>query len=510
MKSIIKKIGLAVVFLAIGIAFGTMTKFAAAQITLWYLDGTTLRPVDPMWSVAVSATPGGSTGNIQYNNGGALAGIGSLTFNSSLNMLVVANAIATSSFAIPTSTAPTTDVFGEIAGDSNAWATGRGAVQFYDGTANTYLLGALTSDTPSNGQVAKWNTGGTITWEDDSTGTSFSYPWTPTTVSGIVHSATTSPLLLSAGAIIASSSIGNLTAGTITATSSLTVTPLTSALILTGAGGLMAEYTGTSCTNQFVRSLSALGAATCETVANTDLANSTISGIALGSNLADLTATNSTLTFSGAYNGGTARTVGINLATANTWTGLITYNAGLTGANATSTGHFYSVNSFLASSSIGSLVTGSLTATTTTATSTFNGGLLFGGGKLFAFQNGNLIVSGSQVAGNIASTTAANTQTVNWNSGNTQRFILDANTNFVINATSSNPIDGGKYLLKICQPPAGSKTVTFTTPGQLRWIGITPATSTLPTAANKCLFLGLIYDSTYQLYNVASTTGNLF
>lgn len=31
-------------------------------------------------------------------------------------------------------------------------------------------MGVLASDTPSNGQVPKWNTGGTITWEDDSTG----------------------------------------------------------------------------------------------------------------------------------------------------------------------------------------------------------------------------------------------------------------------------------------------------------------------------------------------------
>lgn len=60
-------------------------------------------------------------------------------------------------------------------------------------------------------------------------------------------------------------------------------------------------------------------------VTNAMLANSTISGIALGSNLADLTATNATLTFSGSYNGGTARTVGINLANPNTWTGLQTF-----------------------------------------------------------------------------------------------------------------------------------------------------------------------------------------
>ena len=40
--------------------------------------------------------------------------------------------------------------------------------------------------------------------------------------------------------------------------------------------GTPSAYAGTSCTNQFPRSLNASGAATCATVANTDLANSSI------------------------------------------------------------------------------------------------------------------------------------------------------------------------------------------------------------------------------------------
>lgn len=74
------------------------------------------------------------------------------------------------SFEVPNAAAPTVDAFGEVAGDNDAWAAGRGALLFYDGTAATRLVGVLASDTPSNGQVPKWNTGGTITWEDDSTG----------------------------------------------------------------------------------------------------------------------------------------------------------------------------------------------------------------------------------------------------------------------------------------------------------------------------------------------------
>lgn len=72
------------------------------------------------------------------------------------------------SFEIPNGAAPTTNAFGQIAGDNDAWAASRGAPQWFDGTANTYLIGALASDTPTNGQVPTWNTGGTITWETPS------------------------------------------------------------------------------------------------------------------------------------------------------------------------------------------------------------------------------------------------------------------------------------------------------------------------------------------------------
>ena len=69
------------------------------------------------------------------------------------------------SLEIPNAAAPSVNVFGQIAGDNNIWAASRGAPIFYDGTAAVALVGALVSDTPTNGQVPRWNTGGTITWE---------------------------------------------------------------------------------------------------------------------------------------------------------------------------------------------------------------------------------------------------------------------------------------------------------------------------------------------------------
>lgn len=60
-------------------------------------------------------------------------------------------------------------------------------------------------------------------------------------------------------------------------TTPITETSLTSALILTGTGGLHAEYTGVTCTNQFLRILDALGAGTCATVGTADVSGLDIS-----------------------------------------------------------------------------------------------------------------------------------------------------------------------------------------------------------------------------------------
>lgn len=72
------------------------------------------------------------------------------------------------------------------------------------------------------------------------------------------------------------------------------------------------------------------------------IASSSINLSSLNNDLANLTATNGTLTFSGSYNGSVARTVGLNLGNTNTWTILQNFNfSSTTGsasfANASST-----------------------------------------------------------------------------------------------------------------------------------------------------------------------------
>lgn len=57
------------------------------------------------------------------------------------------------------------DGTGAMMQKSNAWATGRGTLMFNDQTADVKVVATLASDTPSDGQFPRWNTGGTVTWE---------------------------------------------------------------------------------------------------------------------------------------------------------------------------------------------------------------------------------------------------------------------------------------------------------------------------------------------------------
>lgn len=70
----------------------------------------------------------------------------------------------------------TADGRGALIQESNSWATARDTLRFNDGTADVKVVAALASDTPSNGQVPTWNTGGTITWETP--GGASQTPWT--------------------------------------------------------------------------------------------------------------------------------------------------------------------------------------------------------------------------------------------------------------------------------------------------------------------------------------------
>jgi hypothetical protein len=110
---------------------------------------------------------------------------------------------STAMITLPTQATPTTDAAGELANDDDGWGTGFDALEFFNGTASAYLVATTASDTPSNGQVPTWNTGGAITWESAGSGTVTSVSVTTANgVSGSVATATTTPAItLTLGAI---------------------------------------------------------------------------------------------------------------------------------------------------------------------------------------------------------------------------------------------------------------------------------------------------------------------
>lgn len=138
---------------------------------------------------------------------------------------------ALTSLELPNGATPTVDAFGEIAGDNNYYAAGRGAPIFYDGTAAVTLVGTLFSDTPTNGQVPQWNTGGTITWETPSAGATigqYQVAFAPTANTiggdaGMTYDAATNVLTVS----------GGVNAG---ATTGVTMTGSNGTLTFLGAG----------------------------------------------------------------------------------------------------------------------------------------------------------------------------------------------------------------------------------------------------------------------------------
>lgn len=303
----------------------------------------------PLTSGTCGGTPGGLNLQVQYNNAGVFGGItGAVTNGTILNLTnpLLGGATITTS----TVNGVTLTTGGSTASFLNAngvYSTPAGTV--YTGTSNRITVTGTVIDIAGTyvGQ-SSITTLGTIT-----TGT-----WTGTTIAianggtGATSKAagfdalspmTTGGDIIYGGASGTGTRLTNGSAGQVLTSAGTTLaptwqTPATGTVTsvsgtsnrITSTGGatpvidISASYVGQS-------SITTLGTITTgvwhgTAIANANLANSTISGISLGSNLNALTATNTTLTFSGSYDGSTARTVGLNLANTNTWTGQQTFN----------------------------------------------------------------------------------------------------------------------------------------------------------------------------------------
>jgi len=161
----------------------TRINFADSAAITFTLTGTNVTAGIPDDSIALGTKTTGFfiSGVAGTANEISVSGSGSEAATATVSLPATIDLGGKTSFELPNAAAPVTDAFGEIAGDNNAWASGRGAVQFFDGTADTYLVGVLASDTPGNGHVPTWNTGGFISWEPPGTPGAHTHPWSDIT-----------------------------------------------------------------------------------------------------------------------------------------------------------------------------------------------------------------------------------------------------------------------------------------------------------------------------------------
>lgn len=140
----------------------------------------------------------------------------------------------------------------------------------------------------STGTAVDWITCAVLTGSaglcdgDDATGgAGGAWPFTPSTYAGTAVQSTSTPLWITAitpFSLIASSTFAtNASSTQLTNSGSTWLPTLTSALVLANSAGLLTEYTGIDCTNQFVRDVGADGAGTCATVGTADVSGLDIS-----------------------------------------------------------------------------------------------------------------------------------------------------------------------------------------------------------------------------------------
>lgn len=328
-------------------------------------------------------------------------------------------------FAATSTTATSTISFGlaaisavGVGGTATTTILGNNSTSTFAGGVNTTGLSSTNGLTITGGNILS---SGVLQITNTSTST-FAGGINIGTTGGL---SSASGLTITGGNILSSGLLTITNAGTSTFSGGISSAGLASSLGLTLTGGSVI------CT-------------TC--IPNASLLNSTISGISLGSNLANLTATDSTLTFSGTYTGATARTIGLNLGTANTWTSATTtFQSGL--------------------------VVSSLTGALGIGTTTFNGKLVVDGGQ--AYVQEYRIPSSA-------------TPAINWNNSNNQIMIMTANVTAV---TMAGGYNGAKYQLELCQDSTGNRTAIGWGANILFYTGdLTNGTSTpgLTTKGGTC------------------------
>ena len=243
-------------------------------------------------------------------------------------------------------------------------------------------------------------------------------------------------------------------------TSATTNTGTVTSVAATGANGLTVTGSPITTSGTLAFGISAGG------IANDRLANNTISGIALGGSLKTLTATNTSLTFSGSYDAAVARTVALNYAASGGFIDqaadsegaaldvdsiIIAMADGSTAASKHLVGDLpYSNNSgtvtSIATPAAGGLAGG--TITTSGSLSLKNSGSL-SGNSLMKWDNGNNQLTNSSVTDDGSTVTIAGNLTVNGTTTTINSTTVSIEDNMMEYANGNDVAGGGANSVDI-------------------------------------------------------------
>ena len=119
---------------------------ALAGFGFVYSDGVgglfhrTIQEIQRVVMTSRMLTVSGATNEISVNGSGSASQDLSQDRTWSLSIPSTFSLAGKTALIIPNNSNPTTNQFGEVEGDNNAWGASRGAIQFYDGTDPTYHL----------------------------------------------------------------------------------------------------------------------------------------------------------------------------------------------------------------------------------------------------------------------------------------------------------------------------------------------------------------------------------
>lgn len=398
-----------------------------------------------------------------------------------------------------------TSLFATNATTTNATTTGSQYFPFIAVPAGSFLAtdptGKLIATTsPSSSGLTSYDA-----WTHPQAGTS-------ATTSGMIFSAASSTFV--GGLSINTSTTTSATTTNLFVTNPPTFSTLTSALLQTGAGGLLAEYAGTSCSNSFTRALSALGIATCEQV---NLASDVTGTLTVPNGGTGATTFPSGVIYgngTGALFSTSSPTVGWITATTTTATSTFAGNAHVVG-NLRVDGNFFAPVSIVSSGN--AVINGNLNVTGQTTLATSLSGLAqlasgvvsavtgtagqmpYYNGTNTALATSTLFISTASKVG-VGTTTpwakfsvgsggaavigenriaTSTTISLSWLDGN-QQLVRMGSANTTINF--SNYIDGQILRVVLCNPAGTSGTITWD--ANVLWSAATVPTKT--TTANKC------------------------